>query len=420
VSLKAIVLAAGEGTRLRPVTETRPKALIPVLCKPLLQWHIEALLEVVEEVVIVTGYMSELVVKYLESAGLTSRRVKIVKQKDLLGTGHAVLEATRVLSSDDVVIVTYSDIFLENLEVFREISKIDNNVVVGVRVPNPQDYGVLIVNSGRWLKQIIEKPEQPHTDLVNAGIYKLSVRDIVENSDVQLSPRGELEFPSIVNKIVAKKPVRVFEYAGKWIDVGKPWHIIEANKIALSKIKTTIKGKITEPVYINGNVYIEEEAEIMPFTVIEGPAYIGRGAVIGPHTYIRPWSVICQNSKIGFSVEVKESVVMENVHISHLSYIGDSVVCEGVNLGAGTVLANLRFDEKPVKMNIKGTVENTGRVKLGSIIGAHVKTGVNVSIMPGVKIGSYSWIMPGTVVYRDVPSKVIYPSHSKLLVDIGA
>lgn len=417
MSLKAIVLAAGEGTRLRPVTETRPKALIPVLCKPILQWHIEALLEVVEEIVVVTGYMSELVVESLESTGLTSGRIKIVKQKDLLGTGHAVLEATKVLSLDDVVIVTYSDIFLEDWGVFVEISKIEDNVVVGVQVQNPQDYGVLVVNSERWLEQIIEKPELPQTNLVNAGIYKLSVRDIVENSDVQLSPRGELEFPSIVNNIVTKKPVRVFEYSGKWIDVGKPWHIIEANKVALSRIKSTIKGKITEPVYVKGDVYIGEEAEVKPFTVIEGPAYIGRGAVIGPHAYIRPWSVICQNSKIGFSVEVKESVVMENVHASHLSYIGDSVVCEGVNLGAGTVIANLRFDEKPVKMNIKGTLESTGRVKMGSVIGAHVKTGVNVSIMPGVKIGSYSWIMPGVVVSRDVPSKVIYPSNNTLLVE---
>jgi bifunctional UDP-N-acetylglucosamine pyrophosphorylase/glucosamine-1-phosphate N-acetyltransferase len=259
------------------------------------------------------------------------------------------------------------------------------------------------------LKYIVEKPEQPETNIVNAGLYKLRVRDIVENSNVPLSPRGELELTSIVNNIASKKPVRVYEYKGKWIDVGKPWHVIEANKMALANVVTTIKGRVESPVHISGNVVIEEGAEIKPFTVIEGPAYIGRGAVIGPHAYIRPWSVICQNAKIGFSVEVKESVVMENVHVSHLSYIGDSVVCEGVNLGAGTVLANLRFDEKPVKMMVKGVLENTGRVKLGSIIGAHVRTGVNVSIMPGVKIGPYSWILPGFVVYRDVPSKTIYP-----------
>jgi len=408
VSLKAIVLAAGEGSRLRPITETRPKALIPVLCKPLLQWHIEALFEVTEEIIVVVGYMSDLVVKYLESSGLNSGRIRVVKQERLLGTGDAVLEAIKVLDPDDDVIVTYSDVFIDNWGVFREISNIEGNVIVGVRVSNPRDYGVLVSEKSK-LKYIVEKPEQPETNIVNAGLYKLRVRDIVENSNVPLSPRGELELTSIINNIAAKKPVRVYEYTGKWIDVGKPWHVIEANKMALTNIATIIRGRIEGPVYIKGNIVIEEEAEIKPFTVIEGPAYIGKGAVIGPHAYIRPWSVICQNAKIGFSVEVKESVVMENVHASHLSYIGDSVVCEGVNLGAGTVLANLRFDEKPVKMLVKDILENTGRIKLGSIIGAHVRTGVNVSIMPGVKIGSYSWILPGSVVYRDVPQKTIYP-----------
>ncbi len=413
MALKAVVLAAGEGTRLRPITETRPKALIPVLCKPLLQWHIEALLRVVEEVIVVVGYMSDLVVEHLESSGLMSRSVRVVRQEKLLGTGDAVLVATRTLDPDDEVIITYSDVFLGDWRVLEEISRESGNIIVGVRVPSPRDYGVLYSDGG-YLKYIAEKPEQPESDLVNAGLYKLRVKDILENSDVSLSPRGEVELTSIVNRVATRSPVRVYEYSGKWIDVGKPWHVIEANKIALEGVTTTIKGRIEDPVYIKGSVVIEEGAEIKPFTVIEGPAYIGKGAVIGPHAYIRPWSVICQNSRIGFSVEVKESVIMENVHASHLSYIGDSVICEGVNLGAGTILANLRLDEKSIKMNIKGVREDTGRVKLGGTIGAHVKTGVNVSIMPGVKIGSYSWILPGTVVYRDVPSKTIYPPRTTL------
>jgi bifunctional UDP-N-acetylglucosamine pyrophosphorylase/glucosamine-1-phosphate N-acetyltransferase len=111
-------------------------------------------------------------------------------------------------------------------------------------------------------------------------------------------------------------------------------------------------------------------------------------------------------------VEVKESVLFENVHAHHLSYIGDSVICENVNLGAGTVLANLRHDGKPVKIMIKGVLEDTGRRKLGAIIGANSKTGVNVSVNPGVKIGSNSWILPGTVLYRDVPSNTIYPPQA--------
>jgi bifunctional UDP-N-acetylglucosamine pyrophosphorylase/glucosamine-1-phosphate N-acetyltransferase len=156
-------------------------------------------------------------------------------------------------------------------------------------------------------------------------------------------------------------------------------------------------------------VYIGEDSIIHSFSSLEGPVYIDSKVEVGPNARVRPFSVICNGSKIGFSVEVKESVLFENVKASHLAYIGDSVVCENVNLGAGTITANLRFDEKPVKMIVKDRLEDTGRVKLGAIIGGHVKTGVNVSIMPGVKIGSYSWILPGSVVHRDVPSKTVYP-----------
>jgi bifunctional UDP-N-acetylglucosamine pyrophosphorylase/glucosamine-1-phosphate N-acetyltransferase len=409
--LKAIILAAGEGTRLRPITETRPKALIPILCKPIIRWHVEALLPLVDEVIIVVGYKSDLVVKYLETSGLNNSKIRFVKQEKLLGTGDAVLKAIKVLDPDDEAIVSYSDVFLEDWSIFENLRKISGNIVVGVRVSNPRDYGVLVVEGG-VLKHIVEKPEHPESNIVNAGIYKLRVKDVIDNSNVSLSPRGEVELTSIVSKMANSSTVRVYEYSGKWIDIGKPWHVIEANKIALSRMTGMIKGRVKDPVHIEGNVYIDEDAEIKPFTVIEGPVYIGKGAVIGPHAYIRPWSVICENAKIGFSVEVKESVIMESVHASHLAYIGDSVICEGVNLGAGTILANLRFDEKPVKMLVKGVLEDTGRVKLGSIIGAYVRTGINVSIMPGVKIGSYSWILPGVVVYRDVPSNTIYPQRS--------
>jgi len=99
---------------------------------------------------------------------------------------------------------------------------------------------------------------------------------------------------------------------------------------------------------------------------------------------------------------------MENVHVAHLSYIGDSILCENVNFGAGTITANLRFDDKPVKMMIKDQLVSTGRRKLGAVVGGYVKTGINVSLMPGVKVGSYSWIAPGAVVYRDIPSKKFY------------
>ncbi|MEM4047564.1 MAG: nucleotidyltransferase, partial [Metallosphaera sp.] len=151
-----------------------------------------------------------------------------------------------------------------------------------------------------------------------------------------------------------------------------------------------------------GEVVIEEGSIVRHGSVIEGPVYIGKNSSIGPNAYIRPYTVIGSNSKIGSFVEVKESVIMENTKIPHLSYVGDSVIAEDVNFGAGTLIANLRFDERDIYVNIKEKRLNSGRKKLGAIIGAHVRTGINVSILPGVKIGSYARIYPGAVVNRDV------------------
>ncbi|MEM0470191.1 MAG: sugar phosphate nucleotidyltransferase [Desulfurococcaceae archaeon] len=406
---KAILLAAGEGTRLRPVTETRPKSMIPVLCKPLLEWHLKALLRSgVETIYVVVSYMKDYIGRYLEARGLLGSRVKLIDQGEPRGTGDAVIKASEAVGHGEDVLVVYSDIFLSDWNTVPEVASRNGNVIVGVKSSNPREYGILYMK-GSFLEKVVEKPEAPETDIVNAGIYKLNTSDILENANLTPSPRGEIELTDIVNRIASRKPITVLLSSTEWIDVGKPWHIIEANKIALRGIETSLKGRIIEPVRVVGRVFIDEDSTIYPYTTIEGPVYIGRKAEIGPNAYIRPWSVICDNSKIGFSVEVKESVLFENVHSHHLSYIGDSVICEDVNLGAGTVLANLRFDEKTVKMSVKGVLVDTGRRKLGAIIGANVKTGVNVSVMPGVKIGSGSWILPGTVVYRDVPSNVIYP-----------
>jgi len=413
--LKAIILAAGNGVRLRPITETRPKPLLPILCKPLLDWHLERLagLGVIDEVVIVAEYMMDVLKSHVEGMNL-GLKTRFVKQGEPKGTGDAVIKGVEGLDPSDEVLIVYSDVFT-TVNVLAQLVETSGNAIVVAEVDNPRDYGV-IVGENNYFKAVLEKPENPPSRLVNAGIYKLRVRDILENSDIPLSPRGELEFTDVLNNMSRRGvSIRILSLPREsWIDIGKPWHVLEANKMALKSLKTDIRGRIVEPVYIRGEVYLGENSIINPFTVIEGPVYIDRDAEIGPNARIRPWTVICRGSRIGFSVEVKESVILENVHAHHLSYIGDSIICENVNLGAGTITANLRFDESTVKMLVKNQVEDTGRRKMGAVIGANVKTGVNVSIMPGVKIGCNSWIMPGTVVYRDVPSNTILYSDGRI------
>uniref|UniRef100_A0A7J3XXZ7 Nucleotidyl transferase n=1 Tax=Thermogladius calderae TaxID=1200300 RepID=A0A7J3XXZ7_9CREN len=419
--MKAIILAAGKGERLKPITETRPKPLIPILCKPLLAWQLDwlgGLGDLIDEIVVVVGEMKDKVVEFLSKTN-AMRRVRVREQKEQLGTADAVLKAVEGFDENEDVVILYGDVYLDSPEVLYRVADSRENTILGVEVDDPSQYGVLLARGDELIK-IVEKPGERYSNIVNAGIYKMRVGDILANKDISLSPRGELEFTDIVNKIAEKTSVKVVRaMKGGWIDLGLPWHVIEANKMALSKLRgQVVKGSIEQPVYISGDVYIGEESYVKAFTYIEGPVYIGRGVKIGPTARLRPYTVVCEGSVIGFSVEIKESVIFENVHANHLSYIGDSIVCEGVNLGAGTITANLRFDEKSVKMRIKGKVVDSRRRKLGSVIGAWVKTGVNVSIMPGIKIGSYSWIYPGAVVKSDVPPKTILKTETKTTLDV--
>jgi Nucleoside-diphosphate-sugar pyrophosphorylase involved in lipopolysaccharide biosynthesis/translation initiation factor 2B, gamma/epsilon subunits (eIF-2Bgamma/eIF-2Bepsilon) len=398
--LKAIVLAAGQGERLEPITHTRPKPFVPVLDKSLILRTIEHLtsLGIKENDIIVVG--NENFRNYFESLP-----VSVVYQKEGKGTASA-LRTVSGIRADDLLIV-YGDLYLER-DAIKSVLDAGDNAILGVKVPNPKEFGVLVTDSSNNLTAIVEKPENPPSDLINGGVYRLD-SDVFSYLDrVGVSPRGEMELTDAVTAMAREKKVKIVSYSGMWLDVSRPWHVIEINKHELDRVNGEIKGELEHNVTIKGKVVIEEGAEVKAGTYIEGPAYIGKGASVGPNAYVRPYSVLLENSKVGASVEIKESVIMEDTKVPHLSYVGDSVICEHVNLGAGTLIANLRFDEQPVKVTVKGKRESSGRKKLGAFIGGYAKTGINVTILPGVKIGAYAWIYPGSIVDRDVGKGEFY------------
>jgi Nucleoside-diphosphate-sugar pyrophosphorylase involved in lipopolysaccharide biosynthesis/translation initiation factor 2B, gamma/epsilon subunits (eIF-2Bgamma/eIF-2Bepsilon) len=398
--LKAIVLAAGQGERLEPITHTRPKPFVPVLGKSLILRTIEHLtsLGIKESDIIVVG--NENFRNYFESLP-----VSVVYQKEGKGTASALRTVSGIRAND--LLIVYGDLYLER-DAIKSVLDAENNAILGVKVPNPKEFGVLVTDSSNNLTAIVEKPENPPSDLINGGVYRLD-SDVFSYLDrVGVSPRGEMELTDAVTAMAREKKVKVVSYSGIWLDVSRPWHVIEINKHELDRVNGEIKGDLEHNVTIKGKVVIEEGAEVKAGTYIEGPAYIGKGASVGPNAYVRPYSVLLENSKVGASVEIKESVIMEDAKVPHLSYVGDSVICEHVNLGAGTLIANLRFDEQPIKVTVKGKRESSGRKKLGAFIGGYAKTGINVTILPGVKIGAYAWIYPGSIVDRDVGKGEFY------------
>jgi len=189
----------------------------------------------------------------------------------------------------------------------------------------------------------------------------------------------------------------------KSVHIIYPWDLISVNELVISSLKENdIQGKVMENVHINGFVEIGEDSVILPGVYIEGNALIGKNCKIGPNCYIRGNTSIGDKCHIGQAVEVKNSLIMDNVSIGHLSYVGDSVICNKTNLGAGTVTSNLRHDGKNHCSMIEDKLVDTCRRKFGVVIGENVHTGINTTIYPGRKIYSECSTLPAEIVKYDI------------------
>ena len=407
--MKAIILSAGEGSRMRPLTLTKPKTMLPVAGKPIIQYNIESLRDNgIKDILLIVRYKEEMVRAYFGDGSDFGVKITYATQEDFLGTANAISYGEDFI--EDSLIVLNGDIILDNEIIYEIIKKYNymkpDTLMVLTEVEDPSAFGVVEIEEGN-IKNIVEKPkkEEAPSNLVNTGIYIFN-KDIFEKiKKTELSERGEYEITDSVSLQIADNKKVIGHKTNKdWIDVGRPWELIEVNEELISNLKTEIKGTIEDGVHIHGEIFLDEESIIRSGVYIEGNVYIGKHCDIGPNSYIRGNSYFGDHVHVGNAVEIKNSIVMENTNVSHLSYVGDSVIGSNCNIAAGTNIANLRFDNKPVKTKIKDIMMDSGRRKLGSIIGDSVKTGINSSFSPGVKVGHNSTIGSGVLLYDDVPS----------------
>ena len=423
--MKAVLLAAGEGNRLRPITTSRPKPLIPIAGKPLLEHTILGLKEAgIDSILLIVGYKQQMIEDYFKD-GLDDFGVKIeyITQKEHLGTAHAAQYAKDFVGDDEFLLM-YGDILVES-EVFKSIVQQFNNfkpegVISLVRVENPEEFGIISLNNEGYVEKITEKPPKGANlgNLANAGIYIFTPMIFQAIQETQKSKRGEYEFTDSMEILISKLGGKIKGFILKefWSDIGLPWQILEANSYLLDKLGSRIDGKVEDNVNIEGEVYVGKNSIVKSGSYIQGPSYIGENCLIGPNAFIRPYSFISDDCHVGMS-EIKNSIIFSNSNIPHFNYIGDSIICENVNLGAGTKTSNLRFDGKNVKMEIKGKLFDSKRRKLGIIFGPNSQTGINVSIMCGKKVGENSIIGAHTFINEDVPPNSLYyqDSNGKLI-----
>ncbi len=393
--MQTVVLAAGEGTRMRPLTATRPKPMLPVAGRPMLEHVFDAAVEAgASRLIAVVGYHDQAVREHFGEA-YRDVPVAYAVQEEQAGTADAVRAARDHLDDAPFAVIAGDNLYDE-----ETMERLYEHVpaVGAFAVDDPRPYGVFALEDDR-VTAVIEKPDDPPSTLVNASAYVFEAR-ARQWLDVAESDRGEYELTDVLQRQLQEAEVRPVTF-GRWLDVGRPWELLEANEWKLGDIDRAVAGEVHPAAEVIGDVAVEPGATVRPGAVIEGPVLISTGATVGPNAYVRGATAIGPDTKVGHGVEVKNSVIMEGTHVPHLSYVGDSVIGRSVNLGAGTVVANLRHDDEPVELTVKGERVSTGRRKFGVVIGDGAKTGIDTSLNAGVTLSSGARTGPGEAVTRD-------------------
>ncbi len=391
--IQAVIMAAGKSTRTWPLTLTKPKPLLKVMNKEIIKHNLDALQGLVSEVIIIVGFKKEM---RIEEIGHKYGKLKIryAEQKKQLGTGHA-LKYVEKLIKGKFIVMGGDDIFSK-----KDIKACLRHkyAVLGCKVEDPGRFGVFVVK-GKEVKKVVEKPKKFVSGIANAGLYVFDKS--VFKFKLRKSQRGEYEIVGCINALIKKERVVCEKVKWRWLSVGNPWDLIEANSVLVSEIKNDIKGKVEKNVIVKGKLKAGKGTEILSGTYIKGNVIIGENCLIGPNCYLRGNTSIGNGCHIGQAVEIKNSVIMDNAKVPHLSYIGDSVIGENSNLGAGTITANLKHDNKNVRSVVKGKIVDTGRRKFGTIIADDVHTGINTTIYPGRKIRPGVSTLPGEIIDKD-------------------
>lgn len=414
--MKVLFLCGGIGKRMFPLTED--KFLLKFLGKTLIEHQLDtAIKSGLNRFIIVANPFNltriENIAKQYQNA-----EFEFVVQEKPLGIANAV-EKARHLLKEEVLLVNPNDIF-ENTAYTNLIAGYKKDkataFITGCKVKNYFPGGYLVVNEHGRLSRILEKPglgNEP-SDMVDILVHLHSDPETLLHYISQVKTNHDDVYEQAVDAMCRDHlAIQVVPYTGVWTPIKYPWHVLDAVRYFLDRAETKISPdvRISSHAVIDGKVIIEDCVKILENAVIRGPSYIGRNTVIGNNALVRTYSHLGSDCVVGFSTEIKESYVGDGTQF-HMSYAGDSVIGARCSFGAGTTTANWRFDTKNIKVKIGDSLVDTGRDKLGAFIGDNCRTGIQVGIMPGVRIGNNALIYPHVNLTNDVGVDTIVHSQS--------
>ncbi len=399
--MKTIFLASGRSSRMNPISD---KSLLEFCGKPL----ILHLLHNAEKgglsdfIVVVNKDNHDSVKSILQAEDFSA---EIVIQKDLeKGMSGGVSDALKIVADTEEVFVLCGNDYVD-AKVYRDIVTQAENFDGGILAKKVTEYfpgGYLEVDENNKILSIVEKPDPENvpSDMVNiVGHFFKKAADLKQALAEAKSDQDDIYEVALDNLFKSKNFVAV-EYDGFWQAIKFPWHVLEMMELFLKQQKPFIHetAEIAESANIKGdNVYIDKGAKIYDNAVILGPCYIGENAVVGNNALVRN-SILGENSTAGYNTEIARSFVAKDVS-THIAYLGDSIVDDGVNFGAYSCTANLRLDKDTVKVKIKDQKIDSKHGKLGAIVGKKAQVGIHAMIMPGAKLESGEFLKPGKVLY---------------------
>ena len=397
--MKAIILAAGEGAHLSPFSETRPISMIGVAGRTMLDNTFGLLKSAgINDIFIVVRHKKDKLIERLQQQDHNGLNLHYVEQKRKLGIGHAVMQIKNKISPGEYFLLLYGDtLTAENIfsKVQQSFHSFKCPVASICLPPSNQMFGNVFLNARMEITKIVEKPKGN-----NLGNYVLSGVFILPASFFKLLKSSGNSMEKALKKVVAEEGLRASMWEDEWLDVVYPWEILTANKMIMDSWQESSIAKtatLEANVTLQGIVRIEAGAIIKSGAVLEGPCCIGEGSYIGNNSLIRSYTSVGKNCKVGSGVELKNCVVMDNSQIGRLSFVGDSVLGENVDMGAGCMTVNRTVDWKPISVKNGKRPMGTGMKKLGAFLG------------DGVVVGAGNTLQPGTVV---APGKILPACYS--------
>lgn len=312
--MKGLILAGGTGSRLRPLTYTANKHLIPIANKPILFYGIEALRDAgINDIGIILGTNDPDAVKKAVGDGSgMGVKVTYIFQGEPKGIAHAIYCAKDFIADEDFLVYLGDNILKDGIkDLVEEFNKKKPNASIYLcKVRNPERFGLAELDTKGRIKRLVEKPKKPKSDLALIGVYLF--RPLIFNVIETLKPssRNELEITEAIDRLIQSEKNVIYNLvSGWWKDTGKAEDILDANRLVLDEIDSENRGKIEDGAAVHGRVFIDEGTVIRKGSVIKGPVVIGKNCEIGPHTYIGPFTSIGDNSTIK-NTEVEDSIIL--------------------------------------------------------------------------------------------------------------